>query len=140
GHGSLVQHKDGSWAFAHLCRRPLPNGRSILGRETAIQNIEWVDDWPRLASGGNVPLDTFQAPDLPSHPWPARPERDDFDAETLSIDWQAPRVAIDENMASLTARKGYLRLYGRESIVSNFEQSLVARRQEHFHVIASTCV
>ena len=140
GHASLVQHQDGSWGLAYLCRRPLPNGRSILGRETALQPIVWEDGWPRLAGGGNKPSDTFEAPDLPSHPWPASPERDDFDADTLSIDWQAPRVPIDENMASLTARRGHLRLYGRESIVSNFEQSLVARRQDHFHVVASTCV
>ncbi len=140
GHGALVQHRDGSWAFAHLCRRQLPNGRSILGRETALQNIEWKDGWPRLASGGNVPLDTFTAPELPLHPWPEAPARDDFDLAELSIDWQAPRVAIDDQMASLSARKGYLRLYGRESIVSLFEQSLLAKRQKSFHVEASTCV
>ncbi|HEX5057140.1 MAG TPA: glycoside hydrolase family 43 protein [Gammaproteobacteria bacterium] len=139
GHGSFVQHQDGSWALAHLCRRPLPGTRSILGRETALQNIEWKDGWPRLASGGQAPLDTFQAPELPLHPWPKAPARDDFDANTLAIDWQAPRVALDE-IASLSARKGYLRLYGRESITSNFTQSLVARRQTAFHVEASTCV
>ena len=139
GHGSLVQHRDGSWSFVHLCRRPLPNGRSILGRETAIQNIVWKDGWPRLASGGQVPLDTFETPDLPLHPWPQPPARDDFDSDTLSIEWQAPRVAISD-FASLSARKGYLRIYGRESIVSLFEQSLVARRQKHFRIEASTCV
>jgi xylan 1,4-beta-xylosidase len=140
GHGSLVQHRDGSWSFAHLCRRQFPNGRSILGRETALQNIVWKEGWPRLASGGQVPLDSFEAPDLPLHPWPQTPERDDFDADTLSIDWQAPRVAIDESIASLQARKGFLRLYGRESIVSLFEQSLISRRQRSFHIEASTCV
>lgn len=140
GHGSLVQHADGSWGLAHLCRRPLPNGRSILGRETALQNIEWRDGWPRLAAGGQLPRDSFEAPDLPLHPWAKPPARDDFDSDTLAIDWQSPRVAIDENMASLSARKGYLRLFGRESIVSRFEQSLVARRQTAFHIEASTCV
>ena len=140
GHGSLVQHKDGSWALAHLCRRPLSNGRSILGRETALQNLEWKDGWPRLASGGDVPLDTFDVPDLPLHPWPEAPSRDDFDSATLSIEWQAPRVAIDEEMASLSARGGYLRVYGRESLASPFEQSLVAKRQKAFHIEASTCV
>ena len=140
GHGSLVQHQDGSWAFAHLCRRPLPNGRSILGRETALQNVVWTDGWPRLASGGQVPLDAFEAPDLPLHPWPQAPARDDFDADTLSIEWQAPRVPLDGEMLDLTARPGHLRLYGRESIVSLFEQSLVARRQTSFHIEATTCV
>lgn len=140
GHGSLVQHADGSWSLAHLCRRPLPNGRSILGRETALQDIAWVDGWPRLAHGTRTPADHFTAPDLPPHPWPAVPERDDFDAPRLGPHWQSPRAPIDEAMASLTARPGYLRLYGRESIVSRFEQSLVARRQQAFRIEATTCV
>lgn len=140
GHGSLVQHRDGSWAFAHLCRRHLSNGRSILGRETALQNIEWVDGWPRLASGGTLPRDEFQPPALPEHPWPTEPERDDFDHTELALHWQAPRVAPDGNMLSLTERPGHLRLFGRESLQSLFEQSLVARRQQAFRIEAATCM
>ncbi len=140
GHGSLVQHADGRWSLAHLCRRPLGNGRSILGRETALQDIEWVEGWPRLAAGGRTPADTFTAPDLPPHPWPALPARDDFDAPELGPHWQSPRAPIDADMASLAARPGFLRLYGRESIVSRFEQSLVARRQQALRIEASTCV
>ena len=141
GHGSLVENKDGSWLLAHLCRRPLKNGRSILGRETAIQNIVWEDGWPRLAAGGQEPQNQFVPPrELVLHPWPKQSERDNFDDETLGIQWQAPRIVIDENIASLTTRPGYLRLIGRESIVSNFEQSLIARRQEAFNIEASTCM
>lgn len=140
GHGSFVQNADGSWALAHLCRRPLRNGRSILGRETALQNIVWRDGWPRLASGGREPLETYQPPDLPERTWPEAPVRDDFDQSELAIHWQAPRVAMDHAMLSLTTRPGHVRLYGRESITSIFEQSLVARRQTHFHIEASTCV
>jgi len=140
GHGSLVQHADGSWSLAHLCRRPLANGRSILGRETALQDIAWIDGWPRLAQGGREPADDARAPDLPVQPWRQPPARDDFDDSTLAPLWQAPRVPIDAAMASLGARPGFLRLYGRESIVSRFEQSLVARRQQAFRVEASTCI
>ncbi len=140
GHGSFVQHRDGSWSFAHLCRRPLSSGRSILGRETSLQSIEWHDGWPRLSSGKKIPEDTCVVPDLPPHPWPASPDRDDFDGARLGIPWQAPRVAIDDSMMSLSARKGHLRLYGRESITSLYEQSLVARRQQAFHVTATTCI
>jgi len=61
-HGCFVENADGSWLFAHLCRRQFDNGRSILGRETALQNIEWVDDWPRLTSGESVPADEFTSP------------------------------------------------------------------------------
>ena len=140
GHGSLVQHADGSWSLAHLCRRPLPNGRAILGRETALQAIDWRDGWPRLAHGGKSPADQATVPDLPAHPWPQPAPRDDFDAPALAPHWQAPRVPIDAAMASLGARPGFLRLYGRESPVSRFEQSLVARRQQSFRIEASTCI
>src|SRR5690606_35228469 len=112
GHGSLVQHADGRWSLAHLCRRPLANGRSILGRETALQEIVWVDGWPRLARGGRSPADDVDVPDLPAHPWPTVPARDDFDARVLAPHWQAPRVSIDAAMGSLGARPGYLRLHG----------------------------
>ncbi|MCI2285279.1 hypothetical protein L3081_20215 [Colwellia sp. MSW7] len=39
-----------------------------------------------------------------------------------------------------TDRQGYLRLYGRESLSSCFEQSLVGRRVQAHHTIASTCI
>lgn len=68
GHGNFVQAADGSWYVCHLCSRYLPSedgfalvfdegesGVSPLGRETAIQRVEWVDGWPRLAAGGVAP-------------------------------------------------------------------------------------
>lgn len=140
GHGSLVQHRDGTWSLVHLCRRPLANGRAILGRETALQAVQWVDGWPRLAHGGRQPAETASVPDLPAHPWPPTPASDDFDEASLAPHWQSPRAPVDRDLARLDARPGFLRLYGRESIVSRFEQSLVARRQQAFHVEASTCV
>ena len=57
GHGSLVQTQEGEWVMAHLCRRPLANGRSILGRETALQAVEWTPDgWPRLKTRRTGPV------------------------------------------------------------------------------------
>jgi len=41
---------------------------------------------------------------------------------------------------SLTERPGYLRLKGRESILSNFRQTMLARRISAFKVSVSTCV
>ena len=43
-----------------------------------------------------------------------------------------------QRLFSLGARPGHLRLFGRESIGSWFEQSLVARRQEHHDFSAET--
>jgi xylan 1,4-beta-xylosidase len=142
GHGSFVETQAGEWYLAHLCGRPLePLGRCNLGRETALQKLEWPEgDWPRLAEGGNAPRVSVPAPDLPAHPFEPEPEKDDFDAPELAIHWQTLRLPHDESWLSLTARPGYLRLYGRESLISRHRQSLVGRRLQAHHAAAETCL
>lgn len=141
GHGCMVETAAGEWYFAHLCRRPIVNGRSILGRETAIQKISWdADGWPRLAQGGVLPAVEVADPGFASHPFPETPARDDFDTPKLAIQWNSLRLPLDEAHYSLTERPGHLRLKGHESIVSRFDQTIVARRQRAFHVQASTVV
>ncbi len=51
-------------------------------------------------------------------------------AARLPIDFQWLRSPQPEELFSLSARPGHLRLYGRETIGSLFRQSLVARRQQ----------
>lgn len=141
GHGCLVQTAAGDWYLAHLCRRPIVNGRSVLGRETALQKITWDEQgWPRLAQGGVLPAVEVPGPGLPSQPWPELPARDDFNQPTLGVQWQSLRLPLGPEQCSLTERPGWLRLKGRESIVSKFDQTLVARRQRAFHVVASTAL
>ena len=143
GHGELVQTQAGDWYLAHLCSRPIsPERRCILGRETAIQAVAWSEDgWLRLKSGGDGPQAEVPAPkELSSHPWPEGPVRDDFDAPMLSPHWQSLRVPAEEPWASLTARPGWLRLIGRESLHSLFDQSLAARRLTAFRCVAETCL
>ncbi|HEU6455235.1 MAG TPA: glycoside hydrolase 43 family protein, partial [Roseateles sp.] len=79
-------------------------------------------------------------PDLPPHPFPAEPARDDFDSPSFSGHLNALRQPFDESWVSLIERPGHLRLKGRESLMSCFDQSLVARRQQHFHCRAETRV
>jgi xylan 1,4-beta-xylosidase len=142
GHGSLVETAGGEWYLAHLCGRPLlSRGRCVLGRETALQKMTWTDDgWIRLEAGGNKPLLSVPAPDLPEHVWPAEPARDDFDSGVFNIHFQTLRQPLGEAILSLTERPGYLRLKGRESLHSSHAQSLVARRQQSFVYTATTCV
>src|SRR5690606_7667390 len=54
----------------------------------------------------------------------------DFDGPELPADFQWLRTPYPERLFSLRERPGCLRLFGRESIGSWFEQALVARRQE----------
>jgi xylan 1,4-beta-xylosidase len=141
GHGQLVETPAGEWYFAHLSRRPIVKGRSVLGRETSIQKIAWdAQGWPRLAQGGILPAVEVPAPGPAAAPFAELPARDDFDKPALGIQWQSLRLPLGEDHASLTERPGFLRLKGRESIVSKFDQTIVARRQRAFHVQASTVV
>ncbi len=143
GHGELVQTPAGEWFLVHLASRPLGKGeqrRCTLGRETCLQRVEWsADGWLRLAHGGTQPAVTVSplvgtAP----QPWPRPATRDDFDAARLGPEWMALRGPIAEGWASLSVRRGWLRLRGRESLHSLFYQSLVARRITEYRCVAET--
>ncbi|MFX8347329.1 hypothetical protein ABTL51_20650, partial [Acinetobacter baumannii] len=75
-------------------------------------------DWPELDGGGNAPRLRVADSGLPEHPFPAEPARDDFDASTLNPHLNSLRVPVDESWLSLTERPGWLRLKGRESLMS----------------------
>jgi xylan 1,4-beta-xylosidase len=141
GHGQIVETPDGEVYHTHLTSRPLPGTRrSPLGRETAIQKCVWgADGWLRLERGG--PLPALEVPAPGGANTAVRDEAAvyyDFEGKTLPADFQWLRTPYPERIFSLTEKAGALRLYGRESIGSFFEQALVARRQEHFSFRAET--
>jgi len=140
GHGQIVETPDGDFYHTHLCSRPLPGlRRSPLGRETAIQKCVWGEDgWLRMAHGSVVPLVEVEAPAEAAPPANDPETRHDFDTASLPLDFQWLRTPFPERIFSLTERPGHLRLIGRESLGSFFEQALVARRQEHFVFRAET--
>lgn len=142
GHADLVETQNGETYMVYLAGRPIRNrGRCILGRETAIQKMVWGEDgWLRTLDGQGMPTIETPAPELPAHPFPETPVREDFDAPELPIDFQWLRTPFPEEIFSLTARPGHLRLFGRESIGCLFKQSLVARRQQSFCYSAETVV
>ena len=142
GHADLVETQNGETYLVHLCGRPLHNrGRCTLGRETAIQPMMWSDDgWLRTSDGAGLPYTEVAAPALPQHPFPASPERDDFESPTLPLNFQWLRSPWPEELFNLTARPGFLRLYGRETLGSHFRQSLVARRQQAHCYHAETMI
>lgn len=130
GHADLVETQNGETYMAYLCGRPLRNrGRCVLGRETAIQKMSWGDDgWLRPFGGDGAPRLETPAPRLAPHHFPATPETEDFDSNELPLDFQWLRTPYPNEIFSLTARPGFLRLYGAETIGSLFRQALVARR------------
>jgi xylan 1,4-beta-xylosidase len=131
GHADLVETQGGDTYMVYLCGRPLKNrGRCTLGRETAIQKMQWRDGWLYTEGEAALPQIETPAPKLALHPFAPAPERDEFDTSDLAIDFQWLRTPHPQDIFSLTARPGHLRLYGRESIGSLFTQGLVARRQQ----------
>jgi xylan 1,4-beta-xylosidase len=134
GHADLVETPDGTTWMAYLCGRPLPSrGRCVLGRETAIQPMAWGEDgWLRTRDGSGDPELAPPSPGLPPAPWPAAPAWEDFEGPDLPIDFQWLRSPFPDELFSLTARPGWLRLHGRETIGSQHRQALVARRQQAF--------
>lgn len=142
GHASLIQDHHGFWYIAYLVGRPLPHiKRCPLGREAAIQKVEWGEDgWLYLEGGDVQPEQVVNAPHHKEHRWEKRPVRDDFDQQHLDPHYQSLRAKIPPHFCNTTERPGYLRLRGRESITSPFEQTLVAIRQSSFSYIATTAL
>ncbi|MDE6202742.1 MAG: glycoside hydrolase family 43 protein, partial [Lachnospiraceae bacterium] len=141
-----------------------PNSRRyMLGRETALQKMCWTeDDWLVLEGGGNTPKEEVEGPEIPGgteggakaavqdgteqpkEPGRAvkscRLGRDDFNGQTLDLDYQSLRIPMDGHYLSLTARPGWLRMYGRSGLSSKFSQTLIARRMTRYHMMACACM
>ncbi len=132
GHASLVETPQGETYMVYLCGRPLPNrGRCTLGRETAIQRMVWAEDgWLYTADRSGLPQSRVFLPARGASPFPPPPARRDFDEAELPSEFQWLRSPFPGRLFSLSARPGHLRLYGRETPGSVFEQALVARRQQ----------
>jgi xylan 1,4-beta-xylosidase len=97
-----------------------------------------------MRGGGTPPPDTLPRITVPAprgvaaQPWPVPSVRDEFDGPRLEPAWSSLRGPMDESWASLSARPGWLRLRGRESLHSLFHQSLVAKRLTEHRAVART--
>lgn len=136
GHGQIVETADGQAYHTFLCSRPLPNKRSPLGRETGIEKCVWrADGWLTLQHGGTLARESVPAPDPHTQRTEKSYPKRDF-SHTLPEEFQWLRTPEPDRIFELTGSA--LRLYARESLGSWFEQSLVARRQEHLSFVANT--
>ncbi|GAB4005359.1 glycoside hydrolase family 43 protein [Glycomyces albus] len=128
----------GEWYMPYLTGRPVvrnpdrtPLERDgtdpcVLGRETAIAPVEWVDGWPRVA--GAAPAVEIPAPNLDPHPWPPEPTRDEFDADRLDSRWSTLRRHPSADWLNLTDRPSHLRVTGGQGPFARRTPSLVAQR------------
>ncbi|KAI1101259.1 glycoside hydrolase family 43 protein [Jackrogersella minutella] len=137
GHGDIVETPEGKTYLVHLTGRPTtPERRCVLGRETAIQEAFWQDDW-LFVKNGPVPslyVEVLGTRDDSKY-WAE--QRYTFE-NGLNKDFQWLRTPETERI--FNTQDGKLTLVGRESIGSWFEQALVARRQTHFSYDAETVI
>lgn len=163
GHASWCETEDGKSYLVYLCGRPLPGMLNCpLGRETSIAELTWKDDWPYVMQPDgtlqNTPPEYVEVP-IEVNTLPG--ERDlaqlggtaddyckltryNFSKNDFLADFKTLRYPIfskkHKERFSLDARPGFLRIYGGQSFVSDFEQSIIARRQSDFCFEAETKV
>ncbi|MEJ2857847.1 MULTISPECIES: glycoside hydrolase family 43 protein [unclassified Saccharothrix] len=136
GHGDLVRGPDGSWWMVLLGVRPGGGtpGWHVLGRETFLAPVTWVDDWPVV---GEPALESTVP--WPLEPGPVPPVRDDFDLPTLPPSWISVRDRREEHCTT-TERPGWLTLNARGESLDDLDVVFVGRRQQHLSCRARTLV
>jgi len=139
GHGSYVENELGEVYLVHLTARPfVPELRCTLGRETAMQKMTWTDDgWLRMADKSNLAKESFEESKLPEYPMPQIPDFDDFNSDTLGIQYYAPRIS-PESFTDVKARPGYVRIRGQESRTSLNKVSILARKLTSVNAVITT--
>lgn len=139
GHASICRWTEDEWIMAHLCARPVEGTNCCpLGRETALQKMVWKEnDWLYPVSDKPEIEVEFSGQATKSR-W-GNSSTTDFDEAVLGSEFQFLRAPAGDTL-SLTERKGWLRLYGKESIISPFKQALVARRIQSLNCYIETCL
>ena len=145
GHGALVDTPEGDWYFAHLAARPWhhvnesirdPRGWCTLGRETAIQKVNWSKDlWPEIVGGKQGSVEV-EAPKGKEFPYTSNETIIHFDQPTLDTCFQTLRVPFTDHMGKI--ENGQLILRGLGSLTNTHENSLIARRWQDFEFEAET--
>ena len=116
GHGKLVSTPDGRWYMVYLCGRTV-EGRTVMGRETALDPVTWTaDGWP-IVNGLKGPSCLQKLP-FPEAALP--PNRE------ATPDWISPRADF-RNFASFCGNRILLRCGSTPSEISG--NSLLLLRQ-----------
>lgn len=130
GHGKLVQASDGSWWCCYLCGRPNGGNFTTVGRETAIDPVEWTSDGWFKINGGKGPSLENESPLLKQLAYETR-DNDSFDSPELSKEWEFVRNP-DFGTFSLSERPGFCRIWTRDGTLSErrAKNTLVKRERE----------
>lgn len=129
GHGKPVELGDGSWCILYLCARRSEEGWAVLGRETALDPMEWTaDGWPLINRGRGPSVQQRR----PAGTWEPENERQPEGGYPFWMGraWMTPRALSRER---ILCREGKLRLLGQaEDLCSVRCSSVLVERQSEF--------
>ncbi len=129
GHGKPVMTQNGQWYMVYLCGRMVEGQYSILGRETALDEIIWTaDGWP-MVNTLDGPSTLAKKPNLPK--WNYTPDDSDyFESDNISKEWMHPRPPAN---GAIGINNGKLYINGsRFDLNSTDCRSVIIRRQKDF--------
>lgn len=133
GHADLVRLDDGSWWGVFLATRPFEDQLTLLGRETWLLPVRWVDGWPRFLDRGEaVPMEAARPglPEFAGADWSHWRER--FDGPALSGEWIAMRNPSPAQWFALDRERGGLALVaGADAASSQGQPHFLGRRLRH---------
>ncbi len=138
GHGKPVCTQNGEWYMVYLCGRMIGEGYSILGRETAIDKIEWTaDGWP-IVNGLKGPSALQRRPNLPQDKKSIEANEVLLENEKLSLEWVTPRPPVE---GAVYVEDKVLHIKGSRLPLSDVgARNIVLRRQKDFCFEAETGV
>lgn len=138
GHGKMVEDGKGRWWFFYLCSRPLKDGRrSPLGRETAMDPVEWsTDGWPEV-NGGRGPSVQQEGPDLPDVSdlvsGNAIEGNDDFTSPEPGLQWLTIRSFTEGGIRCLPG-EGCVEITPWPEDLDSFNaRNVLLQRERHLH-------
>lgn len=140
GHVELIDDVDGNWWALFLGVRRGNNRGSVLGRETYLAPVTWVDGWPMIDNNeGHVGLDmkvtvptSALKDDIVMKEAGMRITTTFSSHRELGLDWIYTRVLPAEHAISLQSNEGSLTLLGNEDRMKDGRKHLfVCRRQLH---------
>lgn len=111
--GSWLTTESGEDWFIHF------QSRLAYGRVTHLQPLRWVNDWPVIGvdpdgDGVGNPVSKFRKPTVPAQTEKFQiKESDNFANQHLGLQWHW-NANYQHHWYSLSARKGYLRLYAQD--------------------------
>lgn len=143
GHADLVQTQKGDWWAVSLGKRKFDGG-TYLARETFLMPVEFQKlegmkyKTPIFNPGKGMIQEVCERPDLPWTPVEKPVVRDDFNKDTLALEWNFLRTPMEK---WYDIKDGSMQIKLRPQVADSLvNPSLIARRIEHIDFTASTKV